>query len=422
MCIQNNIQTKIAELTDNGDEIVRFLIETLRGNDPTVSLHHRLEAARLLGKYGIQLHDTAAPAGTAPPDPDADSAEGSAQPLEATPAEAESRDDETQAATSASPVALRPTLRDIVAYPVARYIRERTADGETIVATLCDIMHGGDYEPYAAFGTDYVRKAAKPHEQLGAAKEILRRAFGESAPTRRTSAPATDLIEGFDEQDPVNSRIARLVREKTNNGIDAAELIVRIMDGSISELGCLPGHRLAASRELIHRGYDLNYDAVTWQHIEAYNHAIYPVDNKVELQRARHQAQVSALLREYGEACKSGDEEAMAAAEKKYTDFVSRRSAPDPDEPVEYAGYGPADPDPTVDSFYTPPARERRQDFDPDADRLYNEAREDGEQDGDQRDHDNDSRGGRDHRPYSAAATIPIPRLIIPITPESQPP
>ena len=51
MCIQTAIQNKIAELTNDGEDIAVFLAEVLRGTDPTVKTHHRLEAARMLSKY-----------------------------------------------------------------------------------------------------------------------------------------------------------------------------------------------------------------------------------------------------------------------------------------------------------------------------------------------------------------------------------
>ena len=48
MCNQNTLQQKIAELTNDGEDILRFLAETVRGETPGVKAHHRLEASRQL--------------------------------------------------------------------------------------------------------------------------------------------------------------------------------------------------------------------------------------------------------------------------------------------------------------------------------------------------------------------------------------
>ena len=163
-----------------------------------------------------------------------------------------------------------PTLRDIVAYPVARYIRERTDGGETIINALTDIMRGGSY---SRFDREFNNPPLiKPHQRLAAARELMGRAMGESRPPRRDSSHF-DSDTPLDEDDPINSDFAKLVRDRTNNGIDAAETMIRIVENTHDEDEWLPAHRLAASKELLHRAYDLNYDAVTWREIEAYRRA-----------------------------------------------------------------------------------------------------------------------------------------------------
>ena len=198
----------------------------------------------------------------------------------------------------------------------------------------------------------------KPHQRMSAARELMRRAFGESAPSRAapTSVPleptgGQNPIDGFDEHDPLNARLARLVRERTNNGIDAAEMLIRVVENEDEDETWLPSHQLAAARELIHRAYDLNYDAVTWKDLDDYRRAADPYDHGVELQRTRKQSEESSIIREYGEAWESGDEEAMSAAETKFNDYIRRENGDDlGEEPAEYLEYGPADPDPTVDA------------------------------------------------------------------------
>ena len=381
MCIQTAIQDKIAELTNDGALITQFLADAVRGAIPGAKACHRLDAAKTLARYGIP---------TASPEP-------VDEPI---PASAETKDH------------THPTLRDIVAYPIARYIRERTNEGETIIEALCDIMQGGSY---SRFEYEFDRPPlVKPGQQLAAAKELMSRALGESKPPRVQSAefaPPRPALTGSEKlaeamkaelelngDDPLNRRFARLVRDKTNGGIDAAETMIRIIENDKYENDWLPAHRLSASKELIHRAFDLNYDAVTWQHVEAYHKATEGEDayKRVEIEQARHQARLSELIRQYNAAQETDDEEAMKAAEKKFSDYVKRGDEINPDDPIDYAGYGPADPDPTANFNRPSGGKEEQAKFDRQVARS--QARK------------KNSNSGR----HTAAAAIPTPTLTIP--------
>lgn len=52
MSIQTAIQNKIAELTNDGEDIAACLAGILRSADPSITTYHRIEAARILTKYG----------------------------------------------------------------------------------------------------------------------------------------------------------------------------------------------------------------------------------------------------------------------------------------------------------------------------------------------------------------------------------
>ncbi len=323
MCIQSAIQSKIARLTNDGETIAQFLADTMQGSsDPAIKICHRIDAAKMLTKYGIPQQNIIA---LVPPE---------AEDKESSPSH-----------TSKSVTA--PTLRDIISYPVARYIRERTDNGETLVHTLCHIMEGGDYNPDPFTG--YPKPTVKPRERLAAAKELLRRAFGEYRTPRANSVrlesmnlspmnlPKDKKLEF--EHDPLNTDLAKLVRDKTNDGIDTAELLIDIAENTVSEDEWQPGLRLSAAKELLHRAYDLNYDAVTWEHIQAYNYAEHPVRLDEEAKRVTHRERVAALLKEYDEAWKANDEDAMTAAEKKYANYIKHGDESDPDEPEQSAEY-----------------------------------------------------------------------------------
>ena len=156
-----------------------------------------------------------------------------------------------------------PTLYDIVAYPTARYIRERTNEGETLIEALCDVLQDtGEYDSQYAQGFGHsktTRLPAKPHHRLAAAKELLRRAFGETVTRRKSASYDEEADINIDE--PINGHLANLVRDKTNNGTEAAELLIRIAENDRSEGDWTSAHRVAAARELLHRAYDLNYES-----------------------------------------------------------------------------------------------------------------------------------------------------------------
>ena len=316
MCIQNTLQQKIAEITKNGETIAIFLADTMQGDAYDIKRCHRLDAARLLTKYG------------------------GAQPQE--------HAEDNHPTHPVHPVNSEPTLRDIVAYPTARYIRERTNEGETLVDALCDVLHDtGEFDSQEAQGfgsSGRVRPPAKPRHRLAAASELLRRAFGESA--RRKSA-SYDKEADIDVDQPINGHLARLIRDKTDNGTEAAELLIRIAENDRNEGDWTAAHRVAAARELLHRAYDLNYEAVSWEHVQAYKQATDFADEGETLERERIQAGRIALLREYNEAYDSGDEEAAQRAEDKFNAYNRYiREGKDPDEAMAFANYGPNDPDP----------------------------------------------------------------------------
>ena len=375
MCIQNSLQSKIAELTNDGDILVRFLTDTVRGAIPGAKHCHRIDAAKTLTRYGSLQQGS----GT----------QFSSLSVEQAQIESQQDENPVHPVSSVHPeprpelvegLVEEPTLRDIVAYPVARYIRSRTNDGETLLEALTDIMRGGSHSRF-----EYEFNAppsVKPNQRLAAAKEIMSRAFGESRPARAPSSvpvftrPALTGSEKLaearkaelvlDHGDPINERFAQLVRDRTNNGIDAAETMIRIVENDTYEDDWLPAHRLTAARELIHRAYDLNYDAVTWEHVDAYRRATQDDEayKRVDLDRKRQDARMLEIIAEFDRARDSDDEEAMKTAERKYANFVRYGDSPDPDEPIDYAGAGPSDPDPTAEYNNPPRGKAHQAKFD----------------------------------------------------------
>ena len=57
MCIENRLQQIIRKRTGNGELVVNFLADTVEGKHPDAKYHHKLEAAKLLERYGFTGDD-----------------------------------------------------------------------------------------------------------------------------------------------------------------------------------------------------------------------------------------------------------------------------------------------------------------------------------------------------------------------------
>ena len=57
MCKTTPLQHKIQKRTGNGDLIANFLADTVEGKYPDANYHHKLEAAKLLARYGETGND-----------------------------------------------------------------------------------------------------------------------------------------------------------------------------------------------------------------------------------------------------------------------------------------------------------------------------------------------------------------------------
>ncbi|MCY4579575.1 MAG: hypothetical protein OXD31_11085, partial [Chloroflexi bacterium] len=52
MCIKSKLQHHIRNLTGDGEVVARFLLDTVQGKHTDAKYHHKLEAAKLLARYG----------------------------------------------------------------------------------------------------------------------------------------------------------------------------------------------------------------------------------------------------------------------------------------------------------------------------------------------------------------------------------
>ena len=151
-------------------------------------------------------------------------------------------------------------------------IREETGNGQTIARFLNDAVEGRltDFEP------QHRLKAAEILVDCGSeeAAEFVR---ANKTPKRRRSTtvqrdPAQSESEGDRDPitDPFKDKIARAIREETNNGLSIVRNLIQIME--THEHPYKPHHNLAAAKQLIERGFPLT-DALIC-HPDCSHHAV----------------------------------------------------------------------------------------------------------------------------------------------------
>ena len=255
MCITTPLQQKIIDRTDEGDTIAAFLVDTMRGKTPGVKVCHRMDAAKHLIKYGF---------------PDADCETTSDRLSRAGENPEEQRGDETPVQSPLSPgerarvrgkeIAAPVTHLDILNYQIAHLIRHETAEGHTLVEFLIHIMTGRD-RPFTP------RKfRIKPADRIAAARELLRRGFGDLGSRRRLS----DITDEANAYDTLHSDLAKRMREYSERGTDTVRFLLEVMSDPDPDLEFTIHHRMSAAQELLRRGWDTNYEAIKPEHLQEY--------------------------------------------------------------------------------------------------------------------------------------------------------
>ena len=149
---------------------------------------------------------------------------------------------------------------DIINYQIAHLIRHETADGHTVVNFLVDIMTGRD-RPFTP------RKfRIKPADRMAAARELLRRGFGDLGSRRRKS----DNNDEANAYDTLHTDLAKRMREYSERGTDTVRFLLEVMSDPDPDLEFTVHHRMSAAQELLRRGWDTNYDNIKPKHLQDY--------------------------------------------------------------------------------------------------------------------------------------------------------
>ena len=240
MCKLTELQHNIHSITKDGYDIAAFLADTMRGETPGVKVNHRMDAAKQLIKYGF----TDINCDNIPPLPQG---EGRGEGDEKSP-------------SSAPSVSALVTHLDILNYEVAHLIRHETAEGHTIVNFLVDTMTGRD-RPFTP-----KKFCIKPADRIAAARELLRRGFGDLG-SRRKQSDSTDETNAYD---TLHTDLAKRMREYSERGTDTVRFLLEVMSDPNPDEEFTIHHRMSAAQELLRRGWDTNHDNIEPKHLQAY--------------------------------------------------------------------------------------------------------------------------------------------------------
>ena len=255
--------------------IASFLVDTMQGQHTDAKFCHRLEAAKHLIKYGFPDADCETtsdrlsraggnPVGQGEDETPVQSPLSSGERVrvrgtENTPSHStgEGWDGGDKSLPSAS---VSVTYLDILNYQIAHLIRHETAEGHTVVNFLVDIMTGRD-RPFTP------RKfRIKPADRMAAARELLRRGFGDLGSRRKPS----DITDEANAYDTLHTDLAKRMREYSERGTDTVRFLLEVMSDPDPDLEFTIHHRMSAAQELLRRGWDTNYDNIKPEHLQAY--------------------------------------------------------------------------------------------------------------------------------------------------------
>ncbi len=265
MCIKSNLQQHIRNLTNDGEVVAKFLVETVQGKTPGAKACHQMEAAKLLNRYGLTGDDEPSQFwGLIPTPEELAEKKGTEEPQPVRPEPVEGRvcrTENSQLNTHNSPV----THLDILNYEIAHLIRKETADGHTIAEFLSHVMTRQD-KPFTP------KKFRIRHiDRFAAAMEILRRGHGHFGRKRKLVVDANDdNNHDTNDYDTLHTDLAKRMREYSEHGTDAIRFLLDVMSHEDPDEPYTWHHRVSAAQELLRRGWDTNYDKVTPEMLQAY--------------------------------------------------------------------------------------------------------------------------------------------------------
>ena len=271
--VRRNLAQFVNQLTNDGADIAQFFYDTVQGEYPDAKHHHRQIAAIELSAMG----------GHRPED-----MPGVAYRVAPANDESESKP---------RPKKPKLTMKEIINWDIGRLIRQQTNDCRDLAAALNEFLHPPYVFPSENKAEKKYQKATRvrPHHQIAAAQEMLKRGAG-------SRHPDCGLKTSYLEEKMLQSRLSEEIRDITNDCLDIVPFLRYVIDNpktdrwnNIIEDPYTQTHRLWSIKHLIWRGAD-----IPWEHITPDDIAEYYRDldekQRQEAERRRAERQAAAQL------------------------------------------------------------------------------------------------------------------------------
>ena len=243
---RHELALKVRRATGNGDSLISCLMEFVNGDIPDARACHIHSAEMQLAVMGGYL----------PQDfPDA------ASRLHPSATSASNAEDNPR------PKKRKATLKQILNKPIGSYIRETTQDGGILIDFLAQLV---DPPPNPDI---FSKEEVLPTDRLNAAKELLRRGYGSRNPDYyyRTSAA---------EEKAINSKFAAISRDCADGTELTRYLLEEVVRNPRRDRYNQPlrhtysfSQRIWASKYLLWRAFDIPWEHINSESIDAYIHA-----------------------------------------------------------------------------------------------------------------------------------------------------
>ena len=242
--VRLNVARRVNQLTNDGDELIQFMLDTVRGEFPDATFAHRRGAAR----------DLAVMSGKLPQD-----TPGSAARV-------------VREEDMPKPTKPKTTLKQIINKPLGAYIREETHNCVDLIDEYYDIMFPKPvFESSEPDERKYQRATqVRANHRIAALKEMMRRSIGCRNPYyyyAKTSALEEKML---------NSEFGRAGRAIMEKGMGFVRYMFDIIEvrktglrGNILTDVYTQTHRTWALKELLHMGMDIPWEHITPESIDA---------------------------------------------------------------------------------------------------------------------------------------------------------
>ncbi len=265
--VRLKIARRVNQRTNDCDELIDFMLDTVRGEYPDAKHHHRQNAARDLAVMGGSLpQDTPGSAARVVREED--------MPKPKTP---------------------KVTLKQIINKPIGAYIREKTDDCVDLIDEYYNILFPRPVFESANPDELKYQKATRirSHHKVAALREMMKRSIGSRNPY---AYPQTSAAE----EKMLNSKLGTGMRLAMDKGMGYARYMFEILEndktdryGNIITDPFTQSHRLIALNELCRIGADIPWEHITPEAIDTYFRDLHAKERR-QAERLLAQRQQSA--------------------------------------------------------------------------------------------------------------------------------